>query len=150
MGGMNRKIAPAKRGCSKCSVKRILSGLIEPTCLIMAKTHQPNPATPHEAILQSAPKSPGEFSNGSVTFFTDGGFPPGRTRWTMKPDVIVTFANQTALFKSRNERASEWLHHHCHLPTESVSGDTEFQVHPNRCKRIVEELKAAGFNVSNL
>ena len=68
----------------------------------------------------------------------------------MKPDVIVTFANQTTLFKALNQRVSEWLHHRCYLPAENVSGDTEFQVHPTRCKRIVEELKAAGFNVSNL
>lgn len=68
----------------------------------------------------------------------------------MKPDVIMTFANQTSLFKTRNRRASEWLHRRCHFPAESISGDTEFHVHPMRCKPIVEELKAAGFNVSNL
>jgi hypothetical protein len=68
----------------------------------------------------------------------------------MKPDVIMTFTNQTALFKTQNYRVSEWLHRHCNLPAESVSGETEFQVHPARCRRIVEELKTAGFDVSTL
>jgi hypothetical protein len=67
----------------------------------------------------------------------------------MKPEVIVTIANQTALFKSRNERVSEWLHHRCQLSADSVTGHTEFQVHPTRCKRIIEDLKAAGFTVTN-
>lgn len=67
----------------------------------------------------------------------------------MKSDVIVTIANQTALFKSRNVRASEWLQHRCQLSADGVTGHTEFQVHPTRCQRIIEDLKAAGFTVTN-
>jgi hypothetical protein len=64
------------------------------------------------------------------------------------PDVIVTHVNQTALFKSQNRRVSEWLRRHYRLSTQNVSGDTEIYVHPSRCKRVVEELKAAGFEVA--
>jgi hypothetical protein len=66
------------------------------------------------------------------------------------PDVIVTHANQTALLKTQNHRVSEWLRKHYHLSTENANGDTEIRVHPTRCKRIIEELKAAGFEVSAL
>lgn len=64
------------------------------------------------------------------------------------PDVIITRADQTTLFKAQNRRASEWLRRHYHLATGGVKGDTEIQVHPTRCRRIVEELKAAGFEVA--
>jgi hypothetical protein len=63
------------------------------------------------------------------------------------PDVIVTHTNQTALFKMQNRRASEWLRQHYTSTTGNVKGDTEIYVHPTRCKRIVAELKAAGFEV---
>ncbi len=63
------------------------------------------------------------------------------------PDVIVTHANQTALFKMQNCRVSEWLRQHYPLTTGSVKGNTEIYVHPTRCRRIIEELKAAGFEV---
>lgn len=66
------------------------------------------------------------------------------------PDVIVTHVNQTVLFKVQNRRASEWLRKHYSSSTGSVKGDTEIRVHPTRCKRIIEELKAAGFDVSIL
>jgi hypothetical protein len=68
----------------------------------------------------------------------------------MKPDVIVNGNGQTVLFKTQNKRVSEWLREHYHMTTENPNGHTEFRVHPTRCKRIVEELKAAGFNVFNL
>ncbi len=66
------------------------------------------------------------------------------------PDVIVTHANLTALFKTQNPRVSEWLRKHYHLYTENANGDTEIRIHPTRCKRIIEELKAAGFEVAAL
>lgn len=66
------------------------------------------------------------------------------------PDVIVAHADQTALFKAQNRRASEWLRKHYHSTAGSVKGDTEFYVHPTRCKRIVDELKAAGFIIQIL
>ncbi len=66
------------------------------------------------------------------------------------PDVIVTHTNQTARFKMQNRRASEWLRQHYTSTTGNVKGDTEIYVHPTRCKRIVEELKAAGFEVATL
>jgi hypothetical protein len=61
------------------------------------------------------------------------------------PDVIVAPADQTTVFKMQNRRASEWLRKHYHSTAGNVKGDTEFYVHPTRCKSIVEELKAAGF-----
>lgn len=64
------------------------------------------------------------------------------------PDVIVTHVNQTALFKSQNRRVSEWLRRHYRLSTQNVSGDTEIHVHPSRCKRVIEEMKAAGFEIA--
>jgi hypothetical protein len=66
------------------------------------------------------------------------------------PDVIVTHVNQTALFKVQNRRASEWLREHYHSTTGGTKGDIEIRVHPTRCKRIVEELKSAGFEVITL
>ena len=63
------------------------------------------------------------------------------------PDVIVTRADQTALFKMKNRTVSEWMREHYHFTTGNVKGNTEIRVHPTRCKRIVEELKAAGFDV---
>lgn len=66
------------------------------------------------------------------------------------PDVIVTRADQTTVFKMQNRQASEWLRKHYHSTTGSIKGDTEFYVHPTRCKRIVEELKAAGFVIRTL
>ena len=67
----------------------------------------------------------------------------------MKPDVIVIASNQTMLFKPQSRRASEWLHRRCGLVADNISGDTEFRVHPRRCQRVVAELKAAGFTVTN-
>jgi hypothetical protein len=76
----------------------------------------------------------------------------GKAAMTEKksPDVIVTHTNQTAMFKMQNRRASEWLRQHYHSTTGNVKGDTEIYVHPTRCKRIVEELKAAGFIIQTL
>ena len=65
------------------------------------------------------------------------------------PDVIVTHANQTALFKAQNHQASEWLHLRCGLAVENMSGDTEILVHPRKCQRVIADLKAAGFLVTN-
>jgi hypothetical protein len=66
------------------------------------------------------------------------------------PDVIVTRANQTTLFKTQNRRVSEWLCHHYRLSSENASGDMEIRVHPSRCQRVIEELKTAGFKVATL
>jgi hypothetical protein len=64
------------------------------------------------------------------------------------PDVIVTRTDQTMVFKMQNRRVSEWLRKHFNSTTGSAKGDTEIYVHPTRCKRIVEELKASGFQVA--
>lgn len=66
------------------------------------------------------------------------------------PDVIVTHVNQTALFKMQNRTVSKWMRDHYNFTTGSIKGDTEINVHPTRCKRIAEELKAAGFEVATL
>lgn len=66
------------------------------------------------------------------------------------PDVIVTHANQTMLFKTQNQRVSKWLRRHYRMSAEDVKGDTEIRVHPSRCKRVVEELMAVGFGVATL
>jgi hypothetical protein len=66
-----------------------------------------------------------------------------------KPDVIVTHANQTMLFKTQNHRVSEWLRRHYRLSTGNINGDTELRVHPSRCKRLIAELKAAGFTTTD-
>jgi hypothetical protein len=66
------------------------------------------------------------------------------------PDVIVSHADQTTVFKMQNRRVSEWLRKHFHSTTGSVKGDTQIYVHPTRCKHIVEELKAAGFIIQTL
>jgi hypothetical protein len=63
------------------------------------------------------------------------------------PDVIVTRADQTVLFKMQNRQVSEWLRKHYHSTAGNVKGDTEIYVHPTRFKRIIEELKSAGFEV---
>ena len=64
------------------------------------------------------------------------------------PDVIATRADQTMVFKMQNRGVSEWLREHYHSTAGSVKGDTEIYVHPSRCERIIEELKAAGFVVT--
>lgn len=69
---------------------------------------------------------------------------------TTSPDVIVARADQTVIFKMQNRRASEWLRKHYNVTAGSVKGDTEMYVHPTRFKRIIEELKTAGFEVSIL
>jgi hypothetical protein len=66
------------------------------------------------------------------------------------PDVIVTRAEQTALFKMKNRTVSKWMREHYHSSAGSIKGDTEIRVHPARRKRIIEELKAAGFDVEIL
>ncbi|HEV2327877.1 MAG TPA: hypothetical protein VGY56_03705 [Verrucomicrobiae bacterium] len=64
------------------------------------------------------------------------------------PDVIIIRADQTTVFKMQNRRVSEWLRKHFNSAAGSAKGDTEIYVHPTRYKRIVEELKAAGFVVA--
>ena len=65
------------------------------------------------------------------------------------PDVVVTRADHTTVFKMQNRRVSEWLRKHFSSTAGGAKGDTEIYVHPTRYKRIVEELKAAGFIVAN-
>jgi len=65
------------------------------------------------------------------------------------PDVIVARSDQTALFQMKNQIVSEWMRKHYSSATGKITGHTEIFVHPTRCKRIVEELKAAGFTVTN-
>ena len=76
--------------------------------------------------------------------------PSTRAEGRDNPDVIVTRIDQTVLFKMQNRQASEWLRKHYHSTAGIVKGDTEIYVHPTRFKRIIEELKAAGFEVSIL
>ena len=64
------------------------------------------------------------------------------------PDVIVTHANQTTLFKAQNRPVSEWLHRRCGLAAENISGDTEIRVHPRKCRSVITDLKSAGFVVA--
>jgi len=54
------------------------------------------------------------------------------------PDVIITRADQTTVFKMQNRRVSEWLRKHFNSETGSAKGDTQIYVHPTRCKRIVQ------------
>jgi hypothetical protein len=65
----------------------------------------------------------------------------------INPHVVVTHTNQTTVFKTQNRKASQWLREHYSLTVESGTGDTEIRVHPTRYKRIIDELKAAGFEV---
>jgi hypothetical protein len=67
----------------------------------------------------------------------------------MKPDVVVKTTRETILFEPQNQRASDWLHQRCGFVGETVTGGTEFKVHPSRSKEMVEELKAAGFEVAD-
>lgn len=66
----------------------------------------------------------------------------------MKPDVIVKMRNQTLSFEPQNKRASDWLHRRCLLTGDTVTGNTEFLVHPSRFKEMIGELGAAGFLVA--
>jgi hypothetical protein len=66
----------------------------------------------------------------------------------MNPDVVVTHANQTALFEPQNRPAAEWLHQRCGLAADNITGDTEFHVHPRKCPSVIADLKAAGFIVA--
>jgi hypothetical protein len=62
-------------------------------------------------------------------------------------DVAVTHTNQTTLFKIQNRKASQWLREHYSWTVENGTGDTEIRVHLTRYKRIIDELKATGFEV---
>jgi hypothetical protein len=85
------------------------------------------------------PKAKGLVSEGEAAFAAAAG--------KRSPDVIVTHANQTALFEAQNRQAAEWLHWRCGLTAENISGDTEIRVHPRECQRVIIELTAAGFLV---
>jgi hypothetical protein len=63
------------------------------------------------------------------------------------PDMIVTHTNQTTVFKIQNRKASQWLREHYRWTVGSVTGDTEIRVHPTQYQRIIDELKAAAFEV---
>jgi hypothetical protein len=65
------------------------------------------------------------------------------------PDVVITHANQTALFKMQNRTVSKWMRDHYNFTAGNAKGDTEIHVHPTRCKRIIEELRAAGFIIAS-
>jgi hypothetical protein len=73
--------------------------------------------------------------------------PLAATAGKKNPDVIVTQANQTTLFRMQNQKVSRWLREHYASTSGSVTGDTEIYVHPTRYKRIIEELKSAGFEI---
>lgn len=66
----------------------------------------------------------------------------------MKPDVIVMTVNHTTLFQTQNQRVTDWLHRHFVMPVDTGGADTEIRVHPARCARLIEELRAAGFTVT--
>lgn len=75
--------------------------------------------------------------------------PLAKTTDKTNPDVIVSHANQTSLFRPQNFQASEWLHVHCGLSAENITGNTEIRVHPRKCSNIIRDLTAAGFVVED-
>jgi hypothetical protein len=55
--------------------------------------------------------------------------------------VIVTRADQTALFAPQNQRTSEWLHRRCGLTAESICSDTKICVHPRKYSIVIADLR---------
>jgi hypothetical protein len=66
------------------------------------------------------------------------------------PDVVVTHANQTAVFKTHSHRVAEWLRRNYWLSMDNADGCNEIHVHPTRCQGIIEQLRAAGFEIAIL
>lgn len=63
----------------------------------------------------------------------------------LNPDVIVISGDGTLLFQPRKQRALEWLHERYGM---SVDERDSICVHPTRARKIIAELKAAGFTVT--
>lgn len=66
----------------------------------------------------------------------------------LNPDVIVILDDQTMLFEPQNERALGWLHERCGPSVKGHNRRDSFRVHPSLSRRIIKELKAAGFEVA--
>ena len=66
----------------------------------------------------------------------------------LNPDVIIIVGDQTMLFEPQNRRALEWLHERCGMSIEDNPKHNAVRVHPSLSQKIVDELKAAGFEVN--
>jgi len=80
--------------------------------------------------------------------FLEGDIMAGNFCAELNPDVIVISDDQSFLFEPQNSRMAEWLQQHFGI--ENVNPRDRFRVHPSQCRRIIKELKMAGFGVNGL
>jgi hypothetical protein len=64
----------------------------------------------------------------------------------LNPDVIVISDDQSFLFEPQNPRMADWLQQNFGIQNLSVRD--RVRVHPSQCRRIIKELKMAGFEVN--
>jgi hypothetical protein len=63
------------------------------------------------------------------------------------PDVVVTLADHVLLFEPQNIQATEWLHQRCGLSMDNAQERDPVRVHPYEWRRIIDDLRNAGFKV---
>jgi hypothetical protein len=63
------------------------------------------------------------------------------------PDVIVISDDHVLLFEPQNWPATEWLHRRCGLSMDNAQVRDQIRVHPCQRLKIINDLKAAGFEV---
>jgi len=63
----------------------------------------------------------------------------------LSPDVIVISGDQTVLFEPQNTRVAEWLR--LRFGLDNLSVRDRVRVHPDRNDAMMQQLKAAGFEV---
>ena len=64
------------------------------------------------------------------------------------PDVVVISGDHVLLFEPQNWLATEWLHRRCGLSLDNARVRDQIRVHPCQREKIVDDLKAAGFEVA--
>ena len=65
----------------------------------------------------------------------------------LNPDVIVISDDTSLLFEPQNLQSTDWLRRRFGLNSENLTIRGRIQVHPCQRRGILEELKAAGFEV---
>jgi len=62
-------------------------------------------------------------------------------------DVVVTEADHVLVFEPQNWPATEWLHRRCSLSIDNAQVRDQIRVHPCQRLKVINDLKAAGFEV---
>jgi hypothetical protein len=65
----------------------------------------------------------------------------------LNADVIVISDDTSLLFEPQNLQVTKWLRHRFKLSADNLKIRERIRVHPCQRRRIIAELKAAGFKV---